>query len=193
MTTLPMLFGYVRLREPSGARHLPELREQIQRYAAQEGYSLADVLVEHSPGGTSAFADLLELLKRFPASRAVVPSHAHLAELPTLRRALVDLFERETGNSLLVLPSEPSNAESVPGSTTGAPPTERPNEERAVSDAKSPLLLSRLHLPRRRCTATIFRSVATALAARTSPRSIVLRTSSIYDRSMLLSRHVVTP
>ncbi len=102
MAPTPLLFGYVRLREPGGSQHVPRLRKQLRDYAAREGYTLAEILVEHDRGGSSAFAGLLDLIERYPGSRAIVPSLDHLAELPGLRHAMRDLIQRETGRPVLV-------------------------------------------------------------------------------------------
>jgi hypothetical protein len=103
MTLPPLLFGYVRLREPGATQHVPRLRKQLRDFAIHEGYTLAEVLVEHDRGGSSAFAGLLDLIKRYPGSRAVVPSLDHLAELPGVRQALVALIQQETGCPVLVV------------------------------------------------------------------------------------------
>jgi hypothetical protein len=102
MPPSPLLFGYVRLTAPGGTRQVPSLRKQLRDYAAREGYTLAEILVEHHQGGSSAVAGLLDFIQRYPGSCAVVPSLDHLANLPGLRRAMRDLIQRETGRPLLV-------------------------------------------------------------------------------------------
>lgn len=108
MTTVPVLFGYVRLREADSAKQLPALKRRIRRFASQEGFTLAEILLELERGGTAAFNRLLELMALRPGSRAVVPTLEHLAELAQLQRALSQLIERETGSSVIVLTSSRS-------------------------------------------------------------------------------------
>jgi len=103
MTTRPLLFGYVRLPMPDTTGRVPMVRQLMTTYAEAEGFTFAELLVEDKRGGTSAYAGLLDLLKRFPGSSVVVLSVEHFAKLRALQEAMCELIERETGARVLVL------------------------------------------------------------------------------------------
>lgn len=105
MTTRPLLFGYVRLPMPDEIGRVPMVRQLMTTYAEAEGFTFVELLVEDEHGGTSAFAGLLDLLKRHPSSSVVVLSTEHFAKLTALQEAMCDLIERETGARVLVLGS----------------------------------------------------------------------------------------
>jgi hypothetical protein len=106
MATRPLLFGYIRLREPNDETDLSAERQRLRAYAVAEGCTLAEILVEHDRSGTSAFARLVELLKQHSDSNAVVTSLTHFAELTGLQAAMRQLIERETGALVLVVPCD---------------------------------------------------------------------------------------
>ena len=106
MATRPLLFGYIRLSEPNDETGLPAERQRLRAYAAAEGCTLAEILVEQDRSGTSAFARLVELLKQHPGSNALVTSLTHFAELTGLQAAMRQLIERETGARVLVVPCD---------------------------------------------------------------------------------------
>ena len=103
MTTRPLLFGYARLHLSDTTAGLPEVRGLMRAYAEIEGYEFVELFVEHDQGGTSAFAGLVDLLKRHPGSTVAVPSLAHFAKLVGLQEAMCRLIDEETGARVVVL------------------------------------------------------------------------------------------
>jgi hypothetical protein len=103
MTPRPLLFGYVRLQPTDGNRQVPDVRRRMRAYAQAEGFTLAELLVEHDPAGTAAFAGLLGLIAKYPGSTVVVPALAHFARLESLQQAMTLLIWREAGARVVEL------------------------------------------------------------------------------------------
>src|SRR5260370_1740624 len=89
----PSAFGYVRI--PASASE-QNLRKALADYAERAGYTLAEVFTEHEELGSSAFAALMDALKRSKTPIVIVPSIFHFAHLPGLGSALKNLIERDT-------------------------------------------------------------------------------------------------
>ena len=89
----PSAYGYVRIPASASER---DLRKALADYAERAGYTLAEVFTEHEELGSSAFAALMDALKRSKTPIVIVPSMCHFAHLPGLRTAIKDLIERET-------------------------------------------------------------------------------------------------
>jgi hypothetical protein len=102
MTTRPLLFGYARVHLDARTE-LPKVRREMRTYAEIEGFTFAELFVEHDQGGTSAFAGLVDLLKRHPGSAVVIPSLTHFAKLTALQEAMRNLIDEETGARVVVL------------------------------------------------------------------------------------------
>jgi hypothetical protein len=90
-------------RPPCTEQVAQDMRENLAAYAKREDYTLAEVFLEREDSGSSAFAALIDALKRSESPIVVVPSMCHFAHLPGLRIAMKDLIERETGARVLVI------------------------------------------------------------------------------------------
>jgi len=95
-------FGYIRLPVGASEQSTQDLRSDLTDYAERQGYTLAEVFAEQEASGSSAFAALIDALKRSRTSIVVVPSLCHFAHLPGLRTAMRDLIEQETGARVVV-------------------------------------------------------------------------------------------
>lgn len=92
----PLAFGYIRLPAGASEQSAQDLRRDLADYADRQGYALAEVFAEHESFGSSAFAALIDALKRSRTSIVIVPSLCHFAHLPGLRSAMRDLIEQQT-------------------------------------------------------------------------------------------------
>lgn len=98
-----MAFGYVRVLGSGSEQTCQSLHEELADYAEREGYTLAEVFIEQDEIGSSAFAALMEALKRGQARIVIVPTMQHFAHLPSLRVAMKVHIERETGARVVVI------------------------------------------------------------------------------------------
>lgn len=100
-----MALGYVRVLGNTSEQTSQRLHKELADYAEREGYALTEVFIEQDEIGSSAFAALMEALKRGQARIVIVPTMRHFAHMPSLRLAMKDYIERETGARVLVINS----------------------------------------------------------------------------------------
>jgi len=99
----PPVFGYVRISSRASEHVIQDLRKEIIDYAEREGYVLTEIFTEHEEFGPSAFAALMDALKRSETAIVVVPGRCHFAHFRTLRAAMRNHIERETGARVIVV------------------------------------------------------------------------------------------
>jgi DNA invertase Pin-like site-specific DNA recombinase len=101
----PLMYGYMRVdgdESDDGIRHT---ERQLRALAEAKGYCFAGLFHEYD-ASQSAFAELIEELKRAEAHHVVVPSLRHLADHHLLRSIMLTQLEREAHALVLELSSQ---------------------------------------------------------------------------------------
>jgi DNA invertase Pin-like site-specific DNA recombinase len=93
----PSIFGYVRLSASESNHMTKDPRKELIDYAEREGYTLIEIFTEHEDVGSSAFAALMDALRSSETPIVIVPCICHLARFHSLRMAMSEHIERETG------------------------------------------------------------------------------------------------
>jgi len=93
-------FGYIRLPVGASEQSTQDLRSDLTDYAERQGYTLAEVFAEQEASGSSAFAALIDALKRSRTSIVVVPS---LATLPIFLDCVLQCGTSSSKKQALVL------------------------------------------------------------------------------------------
>jgi hypothetical protein len=97
----PLMLGYVRAHLLMTERELSVLKQELARFAQQEGYALGTVYVERIDRIPAALGALLEAVERERPAALVVPSVLHLAPLG-LPPKVMHFLEATTGVRVLV-------------------------------------------------------------------------------------------
>jgi hypothetical protein len=98
----PLIYGYLRVGDEPDQEVL-DAEQALRDFAEVEGYCLAAIFHEVDPGSQRAFLALAEELTRAEARDVVVPSLAHLAGSPVLRRVMLTHLEYRAEARLWVL------------------------------------------------------------------------------------------
>lgn len=99
----PLIYAYMRLTgsdEPESGD--ASAHRELADYAAREGFTLDQVFTEGIWQAESAFAALLNALRRHEVRDVLVPSLWHFSRLPGLQDAMRVHIERETGARLWI-------------------------------------------------------------------------------------------
>jgi len=73
------------------------LQSQLRSFAETENYLLEQIFVDVSDGTSSAYAALIEATHYAGITTILVPSLDHLGRLASLRAAIIQHIEAETG------------------------------------------------------------------------------------------------
>jgi hypothetical protein len=99
----PVLVGYQVVRVSSSVDELTRGRRLLAEYAAKEGFSLGDVLVERDVNRPcSALVALIGLVRGSDIGVAV-PTPLDLGRLPRVQRLMRERLEREAGVRVVVV------------------------------------------------------------------------------------------
>jgi hypothetical protein len=106
MSLKPVLIGYQTVRVSSSADEVAKGRRALADYAAKEGFSLADILIERDASRPrSALVALIDLVRRSDVAAVAVPTSLDLGRLPRVQRLTQERFEREAGVRVIIVDS----------------------------------------------------------------------------------------
>jgi DNA invertase Pin-like site-specific DNA recombinase len=115
------VYGYMRVRIGASHQDQRSLQHRLHAYAEANGLNLIKIFVEAEPLATSAFADLIETVKRQQAGTVLVPAVTHFGHLPGVQTALRHLLESQTGAVVIVMDDPPSvSSRRSSGTASGA-------------------------------------------------------------------------
>jgi hypothetical protein len=100
----PVLVGYQVVRVSSSMDEVARGRRALADYAAREGFSLGDVLVERDVNRPcSALVALIDLVRGSDVGVVAVPTPLDLGRLPRVQRLTRERLEREAGVRVVVV------------------------------------------------------------------------------------------
>lgn len=100
----PLIYAYMRVASSDEPKADAEaVHRELADYAAREGFTLDQVFTEGTWQAESAFAALLDALRRHEVRDVMVPSLWHFSRLPGLQDAMRQHIEQETGARLWVV------------------------------------------------------------------------------------------
>ncbi|MFI5616878.1 recombinase family protein [Streptomyces sp. NPDC051567] len=99
----PLIFGYMRVPDDMSDEEAKQKQDGLNAYAESNGFHLAAVFHEYVPGAQSAFAELVEVVKRAEAKHVVVPSYRELALNKSLQDAMLAHLSDATGAEVVSL------------------------------------------------------------------------------------------
>ncbi|MEU6057182.1 recombinase family protein [Streptomyces sp. NPDC047097] len=91
----PLIFGYMRVPRDMPDEEARRREGEMEAYAQANGFTLATIFHEFEAVQRSAFAELIEALRRTEARHVIVPSLRDLALTDRLQDALVLQIECE--------------------------------------------------------------------------------------------------
>lgn len=102
----PILLGYQTVRVGTPQFEVARGRRVLAKYAAREGFALAEIFVDQDPNRPcSAMAALIEVARRSGVAAIVVPTLTDLGRLPRVQRLTRERLEREAGVRVLIAES----------------------------------------------------------------------------------------
>lgn len=95
-------FGYLSVSATVHGADIDRIEALLRTAAQDAGHPLAAVYIDHPTAVGSAYADLMEALRRQAQAVVIVPSMEHLARLESLQH-MMRLTIEQAGGRLLVL------------------------------------------------------------------------------------------
>ncbi|MFB6724822.1 hypothetical protein ACFCV3_31890 [Kribbella sp. NPDC056345] len=99
--TRPLLLGYARRDLYPSDEHVERLKDELQKFAAVEGFAMGSIYVERRATAPAAFNALVESLNRYELTAVVIPGWQHL-ELIGDPGTVKQEFEQVTGARLML-------------------------------------------------------------------------------------------
>ncbi|NJQ03199.1 recombinase family protein [Streptomyces zingiberis] len=99
----PLIFGYMRVPDGMSDEEAKKKRDDLNSYAARNGYQLAAVFHEYVMGAQAAFTELIEAVKHAEAKHVVVTSYRELALGKPLQDAMLAHLSWVTGAEVISL------------------------------------------------------------------------------------------
>jgi DNA invertase Pin-like site-specific DNA recombinase len=90
-------FGYMRIDHLVSDAEREALQRRLRSFAEMENYSLEQIFIEVSDVTSSAYAALIDAAHCAGITTILVPSLDHLGRLASLRAAMIQHIEAETG------------------------------------------------------------------------------------------------
>jgi citrate lyase beta subunit len=103
-------FGYMRIERGASPDESDRLRQEMADFAVQQGFTLREIFVELEDSVHSSFAILIDALRDSNVTVVVVPSMHHFARMESVRAAMKDRIERETGARILATRTDKPDA-----------------------------------------------------------------------------------
>jgi hypothetical protein len=104
--TRPLLLGYVLKHLLMTDDELAETKDQLEQFAAVEGYAMGTIYVEDNSTTPAAFEALIDAVNRYEVTTVIIPSRLHFAAL-AVTHDVKDTFERTTGARVVVANPSP--------------------------------------------------------------------------------------
>lgn len=100
----PVLFGYLRVRVGASSGEEARGRRELAAFAAQEGFTLAEIFVDANENRPDAgLAHLIRVARRCEGAAVAVPHLGHLGSEPLARQEMRRRLERESSARLLIV------------------------------------------------------------------------------------------
>jgi len=104
--TRPLLLGYVLKHLLMTDGELADIKDQLEQFAAVEGYAMGTIYVEETETTPAAFEALIAAINRYEVTTVVIPSRLHFAAL-AMTHDVKDTFERATGARVVIATPSP--------------------------------------------------------------------------------------
>lgn len=104
--TRPLILGYVLKNLLMSDGELADIKVQLERFAAVEGFAMGTTYVEETETTPAALEALIAAVNRYEVTTVVIPSRLHFAAL-AVTHDVKDTFERATGARVVIATASP--------------------------------------------------------------------------------------
>jgi hypothetical protein len=104
--TRPLLLGYILKHLLMTDGELADTKDQLEQFAAVEGFAMGTIYVEETETTPAAFEALIAAVNRYEVTTVVIPSRLHFAALAVIHD-VKDTFERATGARVVIANPSP--------------------------------------------------------------------------------------